>query len=33
LLTPSGMSTIDWKVADPSAAFDWKGYLNKLYGP
>ena len=33
LITPSGVSTIKWKVADPSGAFDWTGYLNKLYGP
>jgi hypothetical protein len=33
LLTPSGISTIEWRLADPSAAFDWQGYLNKLYGP
>ena len=33
LLTPSGVSTIEWKVADPSGDFDWTGYLNKLYGP
>ena len=33
LLTPSGVSTIKWRVAEPSEAFDWTGYLNKLYGP
>ncbi|WP_054032047.1 hypothetical protein [Desulfatitalea tepidiphila] len=33
LLTPSGVSTVEWRVADPSGAFDWTGYLNKLYGP
>ena len=33
LLTPSGVSRIEWKVADPSDAFDWSGYLRKLYGP
>jgi hypothetical protein len=32
LLTPSGVSTIEWKVASPSQAFDWTGYLAKLYG-
>lgn len=32
LLIPSGVATIKWKVADPSGAFDWTGYLNKLYG-
>lgn len=33
LLTPSGVSTVEWKVASPSDAFDWTGYLAKLYGP
>jgi hypothetical protein len=33
LLTPSGISTIEWKVASPSEAFDWTGYLTKLYAP
>lgn len=33
LLTPSGVSTVEWKVASPSEAFDWSGYLAKLYGP
>jgi hypothetical protein len=32
LLTPSGMSTIEWRVAQPSKAFDWAGYLKRLYG-
>ena len=31
LLTPSGVETIEWAVAHPSAAFDWAGYLKKLY--
>jgi len=31
LLTPSGVSTVEWKVASPSAAFDWAGYLARLY--
>jgi len=33
LLTPSGVLTVEWKVASPSEAFDWTGYLTKLYGP
>lgn len=31
LLTPSGVSTVQWEVAKPSEKFDWKGYLEKLY--
>jgi len=33
LLIPSGKATIAWKMAELSEAFDWSGYLNKLYGP
>jgi hypothetical protein len=33
LLTPSGVSKVEWRVASPSEAFDWTGYLAKLYGP
>jgi hypothetical protein len=33
LLTPSGVSAIEWTVASPSEAFDWTGYLARLYGP
>lgn len=32
ILTPSGISEVQWKVAQPSQAFDWNGYLAKLYG-
>jgi hypothetical protein len=32
LLIPSAVSTIEWEVADPSEAFDWAGYLKRLYG-
>ena len=31
ILTPSGVSTVQWKVAKPSQDFDWQGYLEKLY--
>jgi hypothetical protein len=31
LLTPSGVSTVEWRVASPSAAFDWAGYLARLH--
>jgi hypothetical protein len=31
LLTPSGVSTVQWNVAKPSQDFDWQGYLGKLY--
>lgn len=31
LLTPSGVSTVQWHVAKPSQDFDWPGYLAKLY--
>jgi len=34
LLTPSGVSIVQWEVAKPSENFDWQGYLGKLYtGP
>jgi hypothetical protein len=32
LLIPAGKATLEWKEADMSEAFDWCGYLNKLYG-
>lgn len=31
ILVPSGMATIQWEVAKPSEAFDWQGYLDRLY--
>jgi hypothetical protein len=31
LLTPSGVSIVQWEVAKPSENFDWQGYLEKLY--
>ena len=31
ILTPSGVSTVQWNVAKPSQDFDWQGYLEKLY--
>lgn len=31
LLTPSGVSTVQWKTAQPQENFDWQGYLGKLY--
>jgi hypothetical protein len=31
LLTPSGVSTVQWNLAKPSQDFDWQGYLGKLY--
>jgi hypothetical protein len=31
LLTPSGVSTVQWNVTKPSQDFDWEGYLGKLY--
>lgn len=31
LLTPSGLSTVQWNVAKPTQDFDWPGYLGKLY--
>jgi len=31
LLTPSGVSTVQWNVVKPSRDFDWQGYLGKLY--
>jgi len=31
LLTPSGVSMVQWEVAKPSENFDWQGYLEKLY--
>jgi len=30
LLTPSGVSIVQWEVAKPSENFDWQGYLEKL---
>lgn len=33
LFIPSGKATIKWEMADLKEAFDWGGYLNKLYGP
>jgi hypothetical protein len=32
-LTSSGVSTVEWTVASQSDAFDWTGYLAKLYEP
>jgi len=31
ILTPSGVSTVQWNVAKPSQDFDWEGYLGRLY--
>lgn len=31
ILTPSGISEVQWRVAEPSEAFDWRGYLATLY--
>lgn len=31
LLTPSGVSAVQWNVVKPSQDFDWQGYLGKLY--
>lgn len=31
ILTPSGMSEVRWKMAEPSQHFDWPGYLARLY--
>jgi hypothetical protein len=31
LLTPSGIQTIEWHVAEPSQQFDWQGYLHNVY--
>ena len=31
VLTPSGISTVQWNVAKPSEEFDWQGYLGNLY--
>jgi hypothetical protein len=30
ILTPSGVSQIQWKTAQPSGDFDWDGYLRRL---
>ena len=30
LVTPSGVSIVQWEVAKPSETFDWQGYLEKL---
>lgn len=31
LLTPNGISQVQWTAANPSSDFDWQGYLAKLY--
>jgi hypothetical protein len=31
MFTVSGISTMQWEVANPSDKFDWQGYLEKLY--
>lgn len=31
ILLPSGIATVEWEVANPSAEFDWAGYLQKVY--
>jgi len=33
VLTPSGVSMVNWGVATPPKAIDWTGHLAKLYGP
>jgi hypothetical protein len=30
LLTPTGVSTVQWEAAKPSEGFDWQGYLQEL---
>jgi len=31
ILIPSGISPVQWEVANPSERFDWAGYLQKVY--